>query len=135
LLRVVVDTNVLVSALLNHGKPAELLARLIKEHQIILTNLIIDEFYEVMAEERFRINDKDTQNFLSNILKRSKLVKPRSRYEVVLKDSDDNMIVNAAYKSEANFIVTGDKHLLNLKAFKRTEIVNVADMLEILKNY
>jgi putative PIN family toxin of toxin-antitoxin system len=48
-------------------------------------------------------------------------------------DPDDNVVLNTAYSGKADFIVTGDKHLLSLEEFKRTKIVKVDQMLEILR--
>jgi predicted nucleic acid-binding protein len=49
-----------------------------------------------------------------------------------LDDPDDNVILDAAYSGKADYIVTGDKHLLALKEFKNTQIVTVKQMLNIL---
>ena len=55
--------------------------------------------------------------------------------KVILEDPDDDVVLNTAYKGKADYIVTGDRHLLALKKFKRIEIVRVAQMFEILKQH
>jgi len=135
LLRVVVDTNVFVSAFLAHGKPAELIVKLLKDHEVILSNAIVDEFKEVFLDEEFNVKNADIERFLANTLRKAKLVKPRSHYRIVSQDPDDNAIVNTACKGKANYIVTGDKDLLKIRAFKRTEIVSVTEMMKIVEEH
>lgn len=66
-------------------------------------------------------------------MRKSKLVSTHSCFKVISEDPDDDEVLNTAYSGKADYIVTGDKHLLALKEFKRIEIVTVTQMLEILK--
>jgi len=134
-LRVVVDTNVLVSAFLTYGKPAELIVRLLKDHEVILSNAIVDEFKEVFSDEEFCVKNADVERFLASTLRKAKLVKPISHYKVVSQDPDDNAIINTACKGKANYIVTGDRDLLKIRIFKRTEIVSVTEMMRIVEEH
>lgn len=49
-----------------------------------------------------------------------------------MQDSDDDVVLNAAYTGKEDYIVTGDKHLLSIEKFKKTKIVNITQMFEIL---
>ena len=53
-------------------------------------------------------------------------------FKEVAKDPDDDVVLNTAYAGKADYIVTGDKHLLILNNFKKTKIVTVNQMLDIL---
>jgi predicted nucleic acid-binding protein len=55
-----------------------------------------------------------------------------ARFKVVLEDPDNDLVLNTAYTGRAEFIVTRDRHLLELEKFKKTKIVTTNQMLEIL---
>lgn len=132
--RVVLDTNVLVSALITNGKPRRLLLKLRKDHTVVISRKITAELADVLARDKFGVTEVQTEKFLLAILRKAKLVSPHSRFKVVPEDPDDNEILNVAYSGKADYVVTGDSHLLALKKFKRIPIVTVDEMLKILKN-
>ena len=130
---VVVDTNVLVSALVAGGKPRRLVLKLKEEHSMILPYKMIAELFDVLARDKFTVKSAQVDRFLSGLMRKSKIVSTRSRFKVISEDPDDDEVLNTAYTGKADYIVTGDKHLLALKEFKRIEIVKVTQMLEILR--
>ena len=133
MVRVVVDTNVLVSALINHGKPRKLVLKLLEEHTVILSRQMLAELADVLAREKFNVKSSQADRFLASLVRKSKIVPASSRFKVITEDPDDDVVLNTAYKGKADYIVTGDRHLLNLKEFKMTQIVQVTRMLEILR--
>ncbi len=133
MVRVVIDTNVLVSALLDHRKPRRLVLKLLEEHTVILSRQMLAELADVLSRDKFNIKTGQVQKYLFCLVKKSKIISPRSRFKVISEDSDDDIVLNTAYNGKADYIVTGDRHLLSLKEFKNIKIVNVAQMLEILK--
>jgi len=133
MVRVVVDTNVLVSALIVGGKPRRLLLKLQEEHTVILSRQIAAELADVLTRDKFMVKTSQIERFLSVLVRKSKIVSTHSCFKVVSEDPDDDEVLNTAYSGKADYIVTGDKHLLALKEFKRIEIVNVTQMLEILR--
>jgi len=56
----------------------------------------------------------------------------KSNFKVVKEDPDDDVIINTAYDGHADYIVSGDNHLLRIKKFKNIKMVTVADMLKLL---
>ena len=60
------------------------------------------------------------------------MVPDNTRFKVLLDDPDDDIVINVAYTGRADFIVTGDRHLLALDHFKKTKIVTVKQMQDIL---
>lgn len=132
MVRVVLDTNVLVSALINEGKPRTLVLKLIEKHTIILSSQLIAEFEEVLARDKFMVKPSQVNRFISILVQTSKIVQDHSRFKVVEDDPDDDAILNVAYTGKADLIVTGDRHLLELEKFKKTRIVTVNQMLNLL---
>jgi putative PIN family toxin of toxin-antitoxin system len=130
--RVVVDTNVLVSALINNGKPRRLVLKLLEEHTIILSRQMLAELADVLTRDKFTVKGSQADRFLSVLIRKTKIVPANPHFKIIREDPDDDVVLNTAYDGKADYIVTGDRHLLNLKEFKRTKIVKVTQLLELL---
>ncbi len=131
-MRIVIDTNVLVSAIIDDGKPRQLVLKLLEEHTIILSRQMLAELSDVIARDKFKINRAQVNRFLSNLTSISKIVPDSPRFKVIMQDFCDDVVLNAAYTGKADYIVTGDKHLLSIEKFKKTKIVNMTQLFEIL---
>ena len=134
-MKVVLDTNVLISALIKAGKPRELFFRLAEEKMLILSKQILEEFLEVAEDPRIKkyAKDQETTAFLNSLRDATKLVKVKSKFRAVKEDPDDDVILRTAYDGKAEYIVSGDTHLLSLGEFRRIKIVTIDEMLKILK--
>jgi putative PIN family toxin of toxin-antitoxin system len=132
---VVFDTNVLLSALIIEGKPRELW-RKAKVHgfTLLLSKQILVEFANVASRENFSkyVSKRDIDLFLIALQRTAKFVSVTSRFRVVKGDSSDDVIVRTAYDGKADYIVSGDWHLLSLGEFKGIKIVSVEAMLSLL---
>ena len=135
-MRVVFDTNVLISALITTGKPRELFQHAIEGRiQLVTSKSILREFSQVSKDPRIRkyASEDDVIAFLKIIDKVAKITKVKSQFGVVKEDPDDDMVVRAAFDGKADYIVSGDKHLLLLVAYRGIRIINVDEMLTLLK--
>jgi putative PIN family toxin of toxin-antitoxin system len=133
MVRVVVDTNILVSALIYHGKPHILVLKLLEGHTVILSRQMLAELADVLTRDKFAVKTSQVDRFLAVLVRKSKVVTPSSRFKIISEDPDDDIVLNTAYAGKAEYIVTGDRHLLALREFKRIKIVKVAQMLESLR--
>ncbi len=134
MVRVVVDTNVLVSALVGHGKPRRLVLKLMERRSIVLSPQMLAELTDVLSREKFKdLEAPQVDRFIASIVRTSKIARLGSRFKVVATDPSDDIVLETAYSGKARYIVTGDKHLLALKKFKGIQIVKVAEILEIIK--
>lgn len=135
-MKIVLDTNVLVSALIKEGAPRRLLFRIIKskKHQLITSEQILGEFVMVANEPRIQryVGQQDIADFLRDIATAAKILHTTSSFTVIEQDQDDDVILRTAYDARASYIVSGDRHLLQLRRFRRTRIVEVEEMLRIL---
>jgi len=121
-----VDTNVLISALVGHGKPRRLLTELLKPPMLA-------EFVEVMSREKFaEVGRSRLASFLSILVRRTTIVSVKHTRRVIAQDPEDDMVLSTALKGNASCIVSGDEHLLDLKRFKGVKVVTVDAMLETL---
>ncbi len=132
MVRVVIDTNVLVSALIHNGKPRKLILELLNRHTVILSRQMLAELADVAGRDKFHVTGSQVERFLSIMVKMAKIVPDNALFKEVASDPDDDVVLNAAYAGKSDYIVTGDKHLLTLNNFKKTKIVTVNQMLEIL---
>lgn len=137
--RVVLDTNVLVSGIISSkGSPRKIL-KLWQEKKIlvVISPEIINEVIGVLNRPKIRKEYRLTNNSISHIRnsleKDCLLVRPGGRHpRVVNKDPGDDKFVHCALVGEAKWIVSGDKHLLSLKSYKKINIVSPGRFLETL---
>ena len=131
-MKVVFDTNILVSALVFPGGRADIaLRRIIEEKdQLLLSRPILDELLGILARKFSRDGEElaHVAVFLSEL---SAVVKPRRKL-AVLTDEPDNRILECAVTGGADAIVTGDKALLALKTFRKVRVLSLRAYLEEL---
>ncbi len=133
-MRIVLDTNVLVSALITEGTSRQLLERLFSSGDtLLISEPILDEFLRVTGEERLRryVHDDDVARFLKVLLHQAHRVRIRSRFRVF--ENPDDEVLRTARDGRADVIVSGDAHLLNLREFRGIRVESVAEALEALK--
>ena len=133
--RAVLDTNVLVSAVISDSKSRELLTRGISnQFSIVISDLIIKELVSVLKRPKFNTSEDEINRIVQALITSAEIVIVKSKLEAVKQDPKDNIIVETAYDGNADIIVSGDRHLLELKTFKRIKIVTIEEMLELLKD-
>jgi len=135
MLKVVLDTNVLVSSLIMLGKPRELLSIISRrEATLMLSEEILSEFIKVMRRNKFSeyATEEQVERFIENTQRIAELVELRPHLRVV-EDPKDDIVISTAIDGKADLIVSGDHHLLNLKEFRGIKIVPVDEAVHILK--
>lgn len=126
--RVVLDTNVIVSAVISEGKPRELLNRGIENRfSLVVSEFILKETETVLRRPKFKSSQDEVQWVVLAVMQSGDLVRVVSDFQVLENNPSDNMILNTAYDGRADFIVTGDKALLRLKKFRRIRILSVSE--------
>ena len=134
-MRIVLDTNVLISALAFPGsKPDQILYRIRRgEMDLFISPFILSELDRVL-QDKFRFGEKETNARVTAIRTIAHLVQPTERISVVSAKDDDNRILECALAAQAEFLVTGDKkHLLPLGSYRNTRIVTPAQLLDHLR--
>ncbi|MEG4800131.1 putative toxin-antitoxin system toxin component, PIN family [Microcoleus sp. ARI1-B5] len=130
---VVFDTNILLSALLSlNGNPFRCLA-LAKIGQIesVACQEILDEFAEKL-QLKFKFSEEMTKAAVEEVREFSRIVEISATLKAVPADSDDDMVVECAVNGNATHIVTGDKHLLTLTAYRSIKIVKATEFIALL---
>ena len=128
--RVVVDTNVLVSALIKKGKPLALIQRLLDKHTVVLSSQMLAELADVLSRDKFTITNAQIDLFISLLLRKSTVTSVSGNLNVISEDPDDNVVLLTAVNGKADYIVSGDNHLLKLREFNRTKILAPRDFID-----
>ncbi|RLE20594.1 MAG: putative toxin-antitoxin system toxin component, PIN family [Acidobacteria bacterium] len=122
-MKVVLDTNVLVAAMIARGVCADLFERVIADHQLILSPHILGEFERVMTS-KFKFDEARVERALTLFLRVGHIVTPEPLAEPVCRDKDDDAVLALAQSSGADCLVTGDGDLLILESFTRIPIIS-----------
>ena len=133
MIRVTLDTNLLISALFWRGNPYRILKLCYTgKLDLILSRAIINEFRWVMIrEKKFKLSEDDILKHIDIILEFSHIVEPNFSLYIITKDSSDNRILECALVGNSDYIVSGDKHLLELTEYEGTKIVTAAQFLKL----
>ena len=128
-MRVVFDTNILISALVFPGGQGEAaLRRIINERdELVLSKPILDELLGTLAR-KFSRNTEELAHVAVFISDLATIVRPRRRLAVV-KDEPDNRVLERALTGRAQAIVTGDRQLLALSEFRGVRLLSLRDYL------
>lgn len=123
-MQVVFDTNVLLSSTLWEGSVAQkLLFKLIKHDvKIFASEDILAEYKKVLTRD-FEYSDEKILSIVEKLLLFLNLVNPVEKVDVVKEDPDDNKVIDCALASSSDYLITYDKHLLNLKSFGKVRII------------
>ncbi len=132
-LRVVIDTNVLVSALLFGGQPGKLRDLWVGGQLVpLVSKETFDEFSKVLSYPKFRLSAGEiTMIIEEELLPYVDVVDVTEDAVGACRDSDDAKFLALAASGEASYLVTGDQDLLVLEAFGNTRIVTVSDFLRL----
>jgi putative PIN family toxin of toxin-antitoxin system len=131
--KLVLDTNVLVSALIStKSNPALLLDAAGKNYSLFISKDILSELEGVISRDKFGFSDEKIDSAIEAILSFSEVVNPEIKFDVVKSDPDDNKILECAVACGASYIVSGDKHLLNLKEYENIKIISPKDAIDLL---
>ena len=134
-MRLVLDTNIVLSALLWRGTPYRLLEAIRSQHpslQLYSSPVLLEELTEVIARPAFSRQlsaiGKTVRQVLADYIEIVDLVEPIEIPQIV-RDPDDDHVIACALAAKADLIVSGDKDLLDLNAFQNIPILAPAEAL------
>jgi len=129
--RIVVDTNVLISAVFFKGKPDIILgAWRTGKLEIILSEEILNEYSEVLERLSEKYPSIDTSGILSVFTTGCRIVEPEAIGKQICEDPEDDKFLAAAISGEAETIISGDKHLLDVNGYSGIEILRPAEFID-----
>jgi putative PIN family toxin of toxin-antitoxin system len=129
--KVVIDTNVVISALLFGGEPGKLIP-LWQRGKIkpAASKAIIDEYLRVLAYPKFKLSENEI-NFLlyQQILPYFDVIDVQRGPKIIAKDPADDKFIRCALAAGGKYIISGDQHLLALKTYQKVIILSPTDFL------
>ena len=133
-IRTVIDTNVIVSAILFGGIPGELISLWKSGHiQPLASKDIIDEYIKVLTYPKFDLSEKEINYILYNeILPFFEVVAPKPGQSIIQEDPSDDKFLHCAKAGKASVIISGDQHLLSLKSYGKIKIITPSQFLDNL---
>ncbi|MBI1740924.1 MAG: putative toxin-antitoxin system toxin component, PIN family [Acidobacteriales bacterium] len=131
-LRLVIDTNILVSAALKPDglQRTVLVLAMTKPARLYVTKAILAEYREVLARPEFKIRRGLRQQLLQLIKNHSQLVNP-ARALLVAKDPDDNQFLECADAARADYLITGNQRHFP-KFWKQTKVITSREFISIV---
>ncbi|MCJ7578071.1 MAG: putative toxin-antitoxin system toxin component, PIN family [candidate division Zixibacteria bacterium] len=139
MLKAVLDTNLFISALLTaKGNPAKILNRWkAGSFDLVISLPILKEIKRVILypkiRKRLNWTDVEINEFLLGLAQFGFMVSGESKIDVIKDDPTDNKYLACALEGNADYIVTGDQHLLKVGEYRGTKIISPKEFLEILK--
>jgi len=133
-MRVVLDTNVIVSAYLGGILEGIIIAWKSGKFTLVVSKEIADEYLDVLRRPKFKIKQTEVDDFAALLLDRADFATPLETLSVVQNDPTDNKFLEAAIEGKANLIVSGDRHLFELKLFQKIPIVTPREFVNMLQS-
>jgi uncharacterized protein len=136
MIRVVIDTNILLACIGRNSQYNLIFQKIIKKNiSLCISNSILEEYEEILER---RTSHDVAINVIKSLLKLDNVLRfdPRFNWNLIENDPDDDKFVDCYVASNANFLVTNDKHfnLLTNIPFPPINVVGIDDFLEILSN-
>jgi putative PIN family toxin of toxin-antitoxin system len=133
-IRVVLDTNVLISSILFKGELASIVD-LWKNGKIVpvVSRETFDEFRTVLEYPKFRLTKGEIKSIIEEeVLPFFEIVETAAEVSRVCKDRDDDKFIACALSASADIIVSGDKNLCDVGAYRTIKIIWASDLLKMI---
>ncbi len=128
-MRVVLDTNVFISAILGGRSGVIVDEWKAGKFTLIITDAIAREYLDVINRPKFKIPQNEIMAATDYLLQTAEFVTPQEQIHVIVADLTDNKFLEAAVAGKVNFIVSGDNHLLELKSFKKITVITAREFI------
>ena len=135
MIKITVDTNVFISATFWLGASHKILELVEKKTiELILSKSIIKEYQDVLnykeIQEKITNKNLEMRWYVQKIASLSRIVIPKKKILIIEVDTDDNKILECALAGNVDYIISQDRHLLDLKEFTGIEILHPEDFLK-----
>lgn len=129
-MRIVVDTDVIISGVFFGGAPAEVLKAIVTSKvTACASKQIVEEYIEIVNEMISRKQGKLNSNILLTLINSLEMIESKSHIEIS-RDPDDDKFIECAKDANALYIVSGDKDLLVIKQYENIKIITAKEFCE-----
>jgi len=123
-LKLVLDTNIFISAFFWGGNSQIVINRIIEgQDKLYISNEIINEIAVVMARPKFKTKPEIIERYIQTIEKIGKKILITGKIKGISRDKDDDDKIECGLLSGADYLITGDDDLLTLKSYKQMKII------------
>ena len=130
-MRIIIDTNVLVSAVFFDGLPEKLVDLVLTGTvALVVSDDLLNEYKATIQDMLSKAAKFSPRFSLTPLLEHSVKIKPKSKIQIC-RDRDDDKFIVCAVDGNCEYIVSGDKDLLSLHSYKNINIVTVRDFLKM----
>jgi len=131
-MKLVLDTNIFVSAFYWGGNPQKIIDRIVEgADELYISNEILDEVAATMARPKFKTRPEIIERYLRTIEKIGKKVFIAGKVKGICRDEDDDDKIECAILSGADYLITGDNDLLVLGNYRQTEFITAEKYLKL----
>ncbi|OIN95674.1 putative toxin-antitoxin system toxin component, PIN family [Candidatus Desantisbacteria bacterium CG1_02_38_46] len=135
MIRVVPDTNILISSIFWKGKPYQVIKGGFEgKYRLILSAEILAELINKLSD-KFTLPQDRIEDEVNLLFHYCDFIEHKIKLEIVKDDPSDNKIIECAISGAAHYIVTGDPHLKNIKEYKGIKIVSPDKFLSEIKQH
>ena len=118
---VVLDTNIYVSSIFWKGKPHQIVQKALNNELLVfISDKIIEELKRALKRD-FGLIQSQINEVVDVVTMFTNRIEPEEEINIITEDQTDNRVLECAAASQAEFIITGDNHLLKLKLFRNQE--------------
>lgn len=129
-MKIVIDTNVVISGLFFGGKPGEIIKAIVNSKiKACATTEIIDEYSEIVERMILKKHGKINVNLLLPLVNSFEIIRRKSNIKIS-RDPDDDKFIECAIDGKALYIVSGDEDLLEIKKYGKIKIITVKEFCE-----
>lgn len=131
--RVVLDTNIFVSMVMGRQ-----VGKINDEWRagkfiLVVSEDIVSEYLDVLQRPKLHLKSRTIATIVNRVYRKAEFVTPQEKIVVVLADTSDNKFLEAAITGKTDYIVSGDKHLLDLKEYRSIPIITAREFIDILE--
>ena len=133
-MKLVLDTNIFISAFYWGGKPQKIIDGIIEgADELYISNEILGEIADVMARPKFKSNTETINKYISLIEAIGKKIPITGKVKGICKDKDDDDKIECGISCNANYLITGDDDLLILEKYEQLKIITVEKYFRLKK--
>ena len=137
--KVVIDTNQFVSSIITKKGPSAKLLQAWRNHYfiLILSKKILEEIKRILHYphiiKKYNLQEQDIESLINLIEHEAIILSDSIEINIINDDPEDNKFLACGLEAEADYIISGDKHLLNLRYYEKIQIVTVREFLKIIE--
>jgi putative PIN family toxin of toxin-antitoxin system len=134
-MRVVIDTNILVSAAIAGRKPASVITWVINQpdYEWVVSEDILAEYQEVLSRRKLKLTDVQKERWLNLIQGSTQLIDVSIEIDFP-RDQKDAKFIACALSANADFLITGDRDFTEVQSLENTLIISVSMFAELIMN-